>query len=104
MSYEKPTKTTRGELGKKTFTTFCYEKNGVFWIEAKHVNIHKKVCVKYNQRLCELSNHKKAIRHLITKHNIDVITKKLRGFPVLSKDTDFLFFEDDKQDIKINLK
>lgn len=104
MSYEKPTKTTRGELGKKTFTTFCYEKNGVFWIEAKHVNIHKKVCVKYNQRLCELSNHKKAIRHLITKHNIDVITKKLRGFPVLSKDTDFLFFEDDKQDLKINLK
>ena len=104
MSYEKPTKTTRGELGKKTFTTFCYEKNGVFWIEAKHVNIHKKVCVKYNQRLCELSNHKKAIRHLITKHNIDVVTKKLRGFPVLSKDTDFLFFEDDKQDVKINLK
>lgn len=104
MSYEKPTKTTRGELGKKTFTTFCYEKNGVFWIEAKHVNIHKKVCVKYNQRLCELSNHKKAIRHLITRHNIDVVTKKLRGFPVLSKDTDFLFFEDDKQDIKINLK
>lgn len=104
MSYEKPTKTTRGELGKKTFTTFCYEKNGVFWIEAKHVNIHKKVCVKYNQRLCELSNHKKAIRHLITKHNIDVVTKKLRGFPVLSKDTDFLFFEDDKQDLKINLK
>ena len=104
MSYEKPTKTTRGELGKKTFTTFCYEKNGVFWIEAKHVNVHKKVCVKYNQRLCELSNHKKAIRHLITKHNIDVVTKKLRGFPVLSKDTDFLFFEDDKQDLKINLK
>ena len=104
MTNEKLTKTTRGELGKKTFTTFCYEKNGVFWIEAKHVNVHKKVCVKYNQRLCELSNHKKAIRHLITKHNIDVVTKKLRGFPVLSKDTDFLFFEDDKQDLKINLK
>ena len=104
MSYEKPTKTTRGEFGKKTFTTFCYEKNGVSYVEAKQVNVHKKVCVKYNQRLCELSNHKKAIRHLITKHNIDIITKKLRGFPVLSKDTDFLFFEDDKQDLKINLK
>ena len=104
MSYEKPTKTTRGDFGKKTFTTFCFEKNGVSYVEAKQVNVHKSVCVKYNQRLCELSNHKKAIRHLITKHNIDVGTKKLRGFPVVSKDIDFLFFEDDKQDLKINLK
>lgn len=104
MSYEKPTKTTRGEFGKKTFTTFCYEKNSVLHIEAKWVNLNKTSTIKYNQRLSELSNHKKAIRNLILKHNIDVVSKKLRGFPVLSKDTDFLFFEDDKMDIKIKLK
>lgn len=104
MSYEKPTKTTRGEFGKKTFTTFCYEKNSVLYIEAKWVNLNKTSTIKYNQRLSELSNHKKAVRNLILKHNIDVGTKKLRGFPVLSKDTDFLFFEDDKMDIKIKLK
>jgi hypothetical protein len=98
------TKTTRGDFGKKTFTTFCFEKNSQSFIEATAVNNNEKSITKYNPRLSEISNHKRAIRHLIIRRNIDVGTKKLRGFPVLSKNIDFLFFEHDSLDIKIKLK
>jgi len=101
---DKFTKTTRGDLGKKTFTTFCFEKNNISFIEATAVNNNEKSTTKFNPRLSELSNHKKAIRQLIIKQNIDVGTKKLRGFPVLSKNIDFLFFEKDGLDLKIDLK
>jgi hypothetical protein len=98
------TKTTRGDLGKKTFTTFCFEKNSISFIEATALNNNQKSITKYNLKLSELSNHKRAIRHLIIKQNIDVGTKKLRGFPVLSKNIDFLFYEHDNLDLKIKLK
>lgn len=88
----------RGNFGAKTFTTFCYEiktgrKKGAFMIEATCLNYDHKISMYYDNEAPEIENHKNAVKELIKKFDINKLQKGLVGFPVLSKDIDFIFYE-----------